>query len=209
MCLIAFLLHIPHTFEWVIYSKWDEDANRTYYTYTYNTAVQNRPVYRYVWPWAKEIIGKFIPVAVVILLNPLIIRAHRRSLARRAELRGKETREERSSKREERRLTLLLLTVSAVFLVCTVPSAAYIIVRYTASVSHHATHGYWVFRYVAKLLEIVNFAVNFYAYSLASSDFRHSFREVFYCCFSNNRVGVEDSASYATNSVRMAQRTGN
>ncbi|XP_014679725.1 PREDICTED: probable G-protein coupled receptor AH9.1 [Priapulus caudatus] len=122
-----------------------------------------------------------LPIMVLLILNPLILKAHRESLIKRQRMQRKQTRDEREVGRQQRRLQAMLLAVSIIFVVCTLPSVVLSIVRLVFSQSTRDTWQYETFNQAVKLLEVTNFAINFYVYSLASTDFRHSLADVTRC----------------------------
>lgn len=83
---------------------------------------------------------------------------------------------ERRRLQEERRLVLLLIGIVVMFLVCVTPSAILLILPIPDS---EFTFGLKLFRAVANLLELTNYALNFYVYVGCSSDFRLTFVSVF------------------------------
>lgn len=185
--VLSFLLCLPLTFEYFIIEETNLVTNDTFYESFRNKEVTQSQLYSYVWPWVKETVTRMVPLLCVVVLNPLILRAHRVSLAKRRRMKTRLTSDEKTSRKEERRLLLLLFIVSAIFVVCMLPASVLTIIKYACDACL-ALSWYLNFRYVANVIETVNFAVNFYGYSIASSEFRKSFAQVFSCVV-KNRVG--------------------
>ncbi|XP_014675442.1 PREDICTED: probable G-protein coupled receptor AH9.1 [Priapulus caudatus] len=181
--IVSVIIHIPHTFDRYVAKHVSQTTNATYYTREWNQSVRNIVIYAYVWPVVQQFFYSFLPIVCLLCLNPPIILAHRRSLAQRRRMQAKQTNDAARHAREQRRMLVMLLCVSVVFLVCMTPQAILAILISSVSVSAINTLAFFMFRQIANLLEKINFAANFYAYSLASGAFRTSFREVLPCCF--------------------------
>lgn len=176
--LFSFVLHIPHTIETDVTEFLTADTNESFYNWEWANHVHQNTFLKYVYPVLKETFNRFIPIAFVLTLNPLILRAHRLMLARKRYLTPLSA-SQRKLIREERRLIALLTSACAVFLVCTLPQAAVTIVLRARLQLYPENHAFYVFVHVANLIEAANFSVDFYVYSVTSSDFRRSFRDVF------------------------------
>lgn len=180
----AFIFHVPFIFDFYVESRTDPATNQTYYNAFWNRDIHKYFFYSTVWPWIAETINKFIPVTTVVILNSLILRGQQRSRKRRITLTSKRTSTDELLKRwtmEERHLAALLVSVSIIFVVCTIPQALLIIL--TRMISRDildSTAWFPVFREIANLLEAVNFAANFYVYSLTNASFRRASRHVLY-----------------------------
>lgn len=68
------LLVLPHSYETVVVPYVDVDTNETLYTWNWNDDIHDRVFYRLVYPWMKELLIRFIPIIVVLILNVIIIR---------------------------------------------------------------------------------------------------------------------------------------
>lgn len=186
--IISFIIHIPHAIDRYVAQHVSAITNTTYYTREWNMVVRRNIVYKYVWPYIRQTFYSFLPMLCLIIFNPLIIRAYRRTARQRRKMKANQTKEEAINSKDERRILILLLSISLVFLVCMTPQAVLGILMSSLPVSLINTVGFFTFRIVAHLLEKVNFAANYYAYSLASREFRKSFMEVFPVFF-KNKVG--------------------
>ncbi|XP_014667848.1 PREDICTED: probable G-protein coupled receptor AH9.1 [Priapulus caudatus] len=191
----CFVLSLPHAYETTVTPYVDAATNETLYTWSWNEEVRDEVFYPHVYPIFKEIVTRFVPIAVVVVLNVLIIRSHRAFLKKREGL-SPRTRAEKKTMREQTRLLVLLASASAVFLVCTLPQA-FVTILLRADSAIYGRRRFYVFVHVANLIEVLNFIANLFVYSIASSDFRKSFREVFRCCFRLRRSGSSTSTQYS------------
>ncbi|XP_070200445.1 allatostatin-A receptor-like [Littorina saxatilis] len=134
-----------------------------------------------------NIIFRFVPLAVLMIVNVLIAVAIRRTQALRRNMSwssGVAGGRGHGSGHEQTRITLMLLTVSVVFLVCTLPGALNTIVsRCTANYSRLGAEGnlYHALAIVTYFLETLNSSVNFVIYMAFSRKFCHIYQEIF-CC---------------------------
>lgn len=189
----SFFVHIPSTYETVVVV-----VNETYVNWDWNRAVrQDNVFYISIWPIGKEIISKVIPIIVVSILNPLIIKRHRVILQRRRRLqqshRSQKNAVSRAAEREDKNLLSILIALSVAFVVFTLPQAIQqTVVRHKPTIFGGV--GFFVFSHVANIIEAMNFAANFYLYGIASSDYRKSFRNVVGCLF-KTQVGTETTTN--------------
>lgn len=106
---------------------------------------------------------------------------------------------------ESFRLLLLLMSVSIVFIVCNVP-AAIITVLIRVYFEEYATNfSLYAFVHAANLIELANYAANFYAYSVASRDFRRGLTDV--CCSGFCRKHMGEGSSDATGPMSTTSNT--
>lgn len=191
---LSFFLHVPHTFETSIVPVLEKKTNITlYYDWVWNPVIRKMPFFTHAYPILKETIVKLIPITCVLILNPLIVRAHSESVFRKQSLKNKKPEEIKKSSKETR-VFVLLLSATIIFLVCTLPQAFVTVIQRVNPALHNVA-GFYVFEHTANLIETINFAINFYIYNLASSDFRKSFREVI-PCFA--KMGVDESSEVTT-----------
>lgn len=195
----SFLLQVPEIFSKTVEEVEPETSvNSTVgvteiaYKVTHNTSLYDSGWYTFAWAWFRETTVKVIPILVIGVLNPLILRKYNRQKRVRNSMSSSQSGEGQVNYRNERRLTVLLGGACVTFLVCTTPSAI-VTIMYTEETAKH--FGFQVFMSVANCLELTNNALNFYVYTIASSDFRHQLRKVF--CIS--RVGA---SAVATNTDR-------
>lgn len=130
---------------------------------------------------AVNVMFRFVPLVVLIVVNALIIAAIRRTGVLRRNMswnRGQVV------SQEQNRITIMLLTVSGVFLVCTLPGALNTIV--SRSMQEYSRLGrdsnlYFTISSVTYFLETLNSSVNFIIYMVFSTKFFRTYQEIF-CC---------------------------
>lgn len=180
---VTFLLQIPECFQYNVGQWIDVATNRSFYSADWNYEIHKNKWYSHVWPWTVAILFRIIPIVCVLFLNPLIIKFYRRKVREAtgcASISDTCRQQHEIDEREELRLTLMLVTVSVVFVFCTSPMAVLVLVdRMVSQETLTKNTPYEIFRLVANLLEIVNMAVNFYLYNVSSVTFRKACREMF------------------------------
>ncbi|XP_014670315.1 PREDICTED: probable G-protein coupled receptor B0563.6 [Priapulus caudatus] len=154
----------PELFAWRV-----EDVGGATYAVVYNGGYLESVWLWLVWPWLKEMTTKMMPIAAVAAMNPLIVRRYRRRAR---------TSDDRRRARDERRLLVVLAGVCAAFVVLSTPSAVATVMYNDARMRSYA---FVVFVCVSNCMEIANNALNFYVYSVASSDFRRHLRHLCAC----------------------------
>ena len=152
---------------------------------------------RFMVPYglALNILFRFIPLVILVVVNALITVAIRRTRALRRSMSGGSSAGGvggggggrgggQGIGYEQNRITMMLLTISGVFLVCTLPGAVNTIVsRITAHYSRLGAQGnlYQALALVTYFLETFNSSVNFVIYMAFSRKFCHTYQEIF-CC---------------------------
>lgn len=130
---------------------------------------------------ALNVVFRFVPLAVLVVVNALIIAAIRRTGVLRRTISWNRS---HTAGQEQARITLMLLTVSGVFLLCTLPGAINTIV--SRSVHSYSKLGqqknlYQAVSTVTYFLETLNSSVNFIIYMAFSTKFCRTYQEIF-CC---------------------------
>lgn len=106
---------------------------------------------------------------------------------------------------EDRRLVLLLVAIVAMFFICVTPAAILLILPVADA---DFGLGLKLFRAFANLLELTNYALNFYVYVGCSSDFRTTFANVFCSkCSKQNQNGDAMEQSMITNHFKKGTAT--
>ena len=82
-----------------------------------------------VWPWIDATIYSFLPFALLLIFNVLIIYDNRRHLLRRSTLHARRTKETKRNSGFHFRLSAMLVTVSIVFLLLSSPNVILISIR--------------------------------------------------------------------------------
>nr|XP_045624721.1 probable G-protein coupled receptor B0563.6 [Procambarus clarkii] len=123
------------------------------------------------YKWVMEVSFKFIPALILVYLNIRIIRTYK-AVCKKRRLMTKKSGEQRRQYAEESRLMFMLGGTSTLFFVCMTPM---IVLSVTIHQGWKNSMGFEVFRAIANVLEVTNFAVTFYIYCLFSKDFRETF----------------------------------
>ncbi|XP_046643117.1 probable G-protein coupled receptor B0563.6 isoform X2 [Daphnia pulicaria] len=146
------------------------------FQYLENRNVTAHPLWT-AYVWIGESLVRFLPGLILVILNMLIlIKYHgvvktRRQMQRgqpNANANGNNGRSDRNLE-QERKLLTLLLSIIVLFFITNIPSAVLSII-YDQELED--SHSFQVFRAVANLLEMSNFALNFCMYFLCSKEFR-------------------------------------
>ncbi|CAM1154639.1 Uncharacterised protein at_DN1704, partial [Pycnogonum litorale] len=167
--VIALIVFIPYCFQSHIGTYVDVTTNSTYYTYCGNEEVTFLFLWRF-YRWAQQAVCRFIPVILIAVLNISIIIGFKKIVKKRQRMKGRRVKNNVDF-REQRRMTFMLLGISAMFFVCVTPAAVSI---GKMSGENKKIVGFQIFRAVANFLEIINYTFSFYAYCFASSEFRYA-----------------------------------
>ena len=135
-----------------------------------------------IWPWIDACLYSILPFVVICILNSLIVqkviiaRRSRRFLAGGSSgISGASAAVSRSANESSARVTIMLLTISFTFLICTLPMNVTMIhraVRGFDALSLQDAARYRLSRTVSELLMYTNHSINFYLYLLTGNKFR-------------------------------------
>nr|XP_027210287.1 probable G-protein coupled receptor B0563.6 [Penaeus vannamei] len=125
-----------------------------------------------VYKWILELFLKLLPALVLVYLNVRIIRTYKAVCEKRRKMTKKVSGEQRRQYAEESRLMYLLGGTSTLFFVCMTPM---IVLSVTIHRPWKNSLAFEIFRAIANVLEVTNFAVTFYIYCTFSKDFRETF----------------------------------
>ncbi|XP_013777254.1 probable G-protein coupled receptor AH9.1 [Limulus polyphemus] len=179
--VLAFCIYVPICFQKEPVPVMNQQ-NETIYVACENQDVFNHTGFRF-YLLIKEIIVRIGPVILLAILNTTIIVAFRRTVRKRRELlnnsKSNYSQKESNRKfREERRLVVLLGGIVILFFVCMTPAAVLTLLN---SDHKELDFGFQLFRAIANVLELANFAMNFYVYCLCSTEIRRTFLRLFGC----------------------------
>ncbi|XP_013774549.1 probable G-protein coupled receptor B0563.6 [Limulus polyphemus] len=200
--VLAFCIYVPICFQKKPVAVHTE-RNETIYIACENPTVFNHTGFRF-YLLIKEIIVRIGPVIVLAILNIAIIVAFRRMVRKRRSLlnssNSSHSNQKESSRKlmEERRLVVLLGGIVLLFFVCMTPAAVLTLLN---SDHKELEFGFQLFRAIANVLELANFAMNFYVYCLCSSEIRTTFLRLF-CC-----VDVQFPEQNCVNRLHMENNT--
>ncbi|KAK6190514.1 hypothetical protein SNE40_002369 [Patella caerulea] len=139
-----------------------------------------------------NILFRFLPILLLILLNIAIILAIKKTWNMRRLISKNSN---HCTTYEQNRITMMLLTVSMVFLVCILPGALNSLatkVKPGYSIFGKQRNLYLSISCVTYFLETVNSAVNFIIYMAFSKKFYTTYKETF-CCRTGSRVHKSSS----------------
>ena len=134
-----------------------------------------------------NVIFRFVPIVLLIVLNMAIIIAIRKTWSLRRII---TTQGSHAKVSEQNRITIMLLTVSGIFLVCILPGALSSIasqIKTDYSRLGHQRNLYFCISNVTYFLETVNSSVNFIIYKAFSRKFCRTYRQIF-CCDSPGKI---------------------
>lgn len=94
---------------------------------------------------------------------------------------------QQKNEREERRLWLILLAIMTVFVVCTLPAAAFTVF---VSDSQELNFSFQILRSLANILEFTKFALNFYLYCMINPNIRTLFACRLRCKSTNLKIPI-------------------
>ena len=191
--ILALLISLPSTgLKYVVVSNRGELSESDKWKYhrdggcDYKFEVNQDFVKSNLWTayvWAYEVVVRFGPALIMAVLNVLIMLKFHKVVRNRVRMKTNAPRDkgQPASRHldQERKLMTLLISITVLFFVTNTPSAILSIIY------HRKLEDSWsfqIFRVVASLLEISNYALNFCMYFLCSKEFRRCIREVFPGC---------------------------
>ena len=157
----------------------------------------------YVWYWIDGVMYAFLPITLIIVFNGLIIHAVRKSSQQQRDLTNRAI--NMSDKlTQQRQLTLMLMTISLVFVILILPNCIFFIVRtyWSWRETMHGIAQYYLVYQTVFLLSDLNHAVNFYLYCLSGRKFRQKFAQII-CCKKNKPR--RNPRSYYSNLANMTR----
>lgn len=175
--IVAFLLYIPVCFQ--KRPVMVPNTNGTQFIACDNPVVANNTVFT-VYIFVKEIIVRLGPVLILAILNITIIITFRKTMKKKRAMLNMSTtnsgshhhRENNRRYREEQRLIILLAGIVILFFFSMTP-AAFLTILNSDDKEHHFE--FQLFRAFANVLELSNYAMNFYVYCMCSSEIRRTF----------------------------------
>ena len=150
--------------------------NCTFYQKRDNVYLMNSSHFQ-VYLMFVEILFRVSPTVILLVANVIIIIKYRIICRNRITLMSNSYRRRQHSVfRKERRLVLLLVTTSVLFLVCVSPS---VINNSFYNETYMASYNFQLFRACVNILELSNFALIFYVNVIFSKEFRKGFSRLF------------------------------
>ena len=158
---------------------------------------------KYVWYWIDGALYAFLPIILIIVFNGLIIYAVRKSGRDQRDLTNRAM--NMSDKLvQQRQVTVMLLTVSLVFVVLILPNCIFFIVKtyWSWRETMQGIAQYYLVYQIVFLLSDLNHAVNFYLYMLSGRKFRQKFAQIICCRKTRPRRNPQ---SYYSNLASMGK----
>lgn len=169
----------------VVHAEGTPAACKCRYEFLENKNVTAHPLWT-AYVWLGESLVRFLPAIILATLNMLIMMKFRGVVKTRIQMQqGQPVAPTQSTGRsdrhleQERKLLTLLLSIIVLFFITNIPSAILSII-YDQELEQY--HSFQVFRAVANLLEMSNFALNFCMYFLCSKEFRKMLYKAFPQC---------------------------
>ncbi|XP_035230502.1 probable G-protein coupled receptor AH9.1 [Stegodyphus dumicola] len=181
----AFILYIPVCFQKKPVAVAVPFTNKTEYISCEYMPVASHTVFK-VYLMVKEVIVRLGPVVLLAVLNTTIIVTFRKTLSKRREMlnmpnansSSQQQRDGNKKYREEQRLIILLAGIVILFFISMTPAAILTILN---SDDKEFNFGFQLFRAIANVLELSNYAMNFYVYCMCSSEIRRTFLALATC----------------------------
>lgn len=159
----------------VIHPEDNKPSSGCRFEFFENKNVTAHPLWT-AYVWLGETLVRFLPALILSILNMLIMIKFRGVVKTRIQMQQNHrtvtpqisVRADRHLE-QERKLLTLLLSIIVLFFITNIPSAILSII-YDQELEPY--HSFQVFRAVANLLEMSNFALNFCMYFLCSKEFR-------------------------------------
>ncbi|XP_046367889.2 thyrotropin-releasing hormone receptor-like [Haliotis rufescens] len=141
--------------------------------------------YRDIWYWISAAVYSIIPCILLLSLNVLIIRAIKISRQQRIEMSVESEKAQTTGKtvRQDRQITVMLMTVTFVFVILTVPRTIYVVVDLFWTVEYGTLEDAqkYLINQVTFFLCDSNHAINFYLYFITGRKFRRQFLDLCMC----------------------------
>lgn len=182
ICLVTIVLFLPYAFKYdIVYIQ--GNATHTPMRLMPSELGKNKEFFE-IYGVTLNVIYRFVPITLVLVLNMRIIIITRKTCSSR-KLMG--TLDAKVYSNEQTRITLMLVTVSLLFVLCTLPGAiqsvlSHYLEGYTMTGQHR--YVFQCFSYIIYSLETFSSSVNFLIYMVMSKKFSKTYKEMF-CCLKN------------------------
>lgn len=149
----------------------------------------------------------FIPMLIMIIITPVIVtKLLQKKRKMQKSLRMSRSETKHSSK--EIRASIVLIGIVAAFIVLVLPVTTVFIFAFWQNVSAFDTNtmGFFIYREIAQILELLNYSINFFLYIMCSETFRKRALYLIRRPFrTRNKVGPTTTASETVSSVAPFQ----
>ena len=137
-------------------------------------------LHEHIWPWVDLCIFSIIPFILLGIGNCSI--GHNllvRERSKRLQHPCKRVKDKNSSVSQKRSATKLLIILSAIFFITTLPASLYIvIISFNHSTDNETIERFNLFWAIASFFMYTNNAINFVLYCVSATNFRHEFKDM-------------------------------
>lgn len=174
--LICFTFTVPTPFEHKI------DESKLPYLDLTHSALGNNPLYRSIFYWLTTILFIFLPLILLAIFNSFLIRSLHTSKVRRKTMTRRN--DNRDASRQERKITIMLVSVVILFFICQLPTATVLIYQTFHEIPRNSNEDiiFEILGNVFNFLMGINAAGNFVLYCVLSQKYRTTFLQTFCPC---------------------------
>jgi len=145
-----------------------------------------------VYAWLDLVLLNLLPTVILVTLNILIIQALKTRLTRTATMTvTKNSTEANKKTAQDRGATMILISASVVYILCTIPSSTGFLLKPLFGTDAHAKAQRNLYQRVCLILYSINHGVNFFIYCLHGEIFRRELRGI----FGKKRAKYSDTSS--------------
>lgn len=183
ICVTTIVVFLPYAFKYEIVYEENNATHTTEMLLIPSKLGKNRDFFE-VFGMILNIVYWFIPIILLLILNTKIIIITRKTCSTR-KLMG--TLDAKIYSNEQTRITLMLVTISLLFVLCTLPGAIQSILSHYMdgyTMNGQYRHVYQCVSYIIYFLETLSSSVNFLIYMVMSKKFSKTYKELF-CCIRN------------------------
>ena len=158
----------------------------------------------HVAPWMRYSLYSFIPIILIFFFNISITIQLFRAHSHRVAMTGETV---KASSHNERKITIMVLTVSFVFLLLTAPVAFWYIIVFAAEEFTVQGPKAVFIETVIIMFGLCNYAVNFFLYILSSRSFRQEFMTMIKCKAPLEVHNVHSAETHSQPASKVHQKT--
>ncbi|XP_076455670.1 rhodopsin-like [Babylonia areolata] len=146
----------------------------------------------FVWYWIDGVLYALLPCVLLIVFNTLIILGIKRAaniqrqLTEDSNCRNKQVKGQAMEQlRQQRQITVMLVVISVVFVLLTIPNCIFFIYKPYWKVERSAYRDYANYKCIEQIvyfLSDASHAINFFVYFISTKKFRDRFLDLVCCC---------------------------
>ncbi|KAL3836668.1 hypothetical protein ACJMK2_022090 [Sinanodonta woodiana] len=134
------------------------------------------------WYWIDGVSYAMLPCLLLLICNGCIIHKIRASTGKQLDLTNNMHINAGDKNKQQKQVTIMLLSLSIVFTILTLPNCIFFIVKDEIQInSNYKVARFYLIYNVIYFLSDINQSINFYLYCVAGRKFRQKFIEVFTC----------------------------